>query len=814
MRVAFVGWEGDHPGFEGVVSEVVGGDVRFLSAAADRRELAAAVPLLGGKPNLRDIRFHVIDGAAAPTVALIGALEKKGAEVERGMEAPEWDEAPDPDDVRLWLNTGRWPRPEPDLGNIADDLFGDLGDADEVADAGEPAPAAPEPEPAASASPLDAFATGGAEETTPASAPSAPEETAGSPATPVPGPADEASPLDAFATGGAPSGSGAPADDGSPEDAPAVPVIDEEVRRRANERYRAAARGPGDVDSPDDGMEATDGGPDGESSDIPVRFVDRDGEISGVPGGPGKAEPPLISGEPGHEAGDDGDDSGDDGAPAGPLIDFDSAGGLGGVLDIGDYADRDSDDEEEPESSGAFDVADIRGDSEEEMELARSARALRDVYGKDDISVDSRELNRTLVNDQVNEGDAVIVEDGGEDSPSQRRRREGRGLPGYIAALPDEAARNRQVSIEDRGALHTGDYTKESRVSPHSLLVVCTGTSGGVGKTLVSYSAASTASRALEYMRQRNMSVDSRPVYLVECDWENPDMEGLLGKYVDRDGNVMNRSVNTMQPLVDLYVQRNMQVSMSDVLSMVDKLVTVDPMTGLKIIPAPYNLESSNDDKVELVKAIRDLVQALLSTPGGAIVFLDCSALKAPNVSPLTNALLSSFDRKVLLVTRANTTTEASRGFSLLNSNPDGSSPSGIRHGRRTIGFGVPADDIKVVLNFVEEDFDGISRGEAMEMFMANTGRPVNAAIPTMSSLSRVGREWVGALGSREKGIPDDVYRREIHDKRVLESRILRVLESVGLTDVGALRKPEDLQRVRNPDGGVKRFFNRLVGRA
>lgn len=774
MRVSIVGWEGSHPQHEQALRDALGEDTVFLSPDATRKDFTQSVPIGEGRKLLVDqAQFYILDGATPEATKLAKVLERKGAEIVPGSyEVPDWGVEPTEEVVSGWLQLGKWLEPEPEV-SLEDELFGDelFGDDDEDDLLGE-------------AHDVDEMF-----------------EEASDPDVDDPDIDDDEdefvdSPLNSLASLSSPGWDDEPEDDDAGDFVEPEPSAPESVKRTPRPRKEAVDRANdiyrGQLDSDDnDGMTRVSRHDDADSfenADINIEFIDRDGDISGVDGGVRKTEPRESSGKAGslrevREMPEEGDDEGDDGY-------FDSLSPSPVVDLTEENLTLPEDDVDYEELSGGYSedisLSDIRDDTDEDVERQRRYNALREQRTTDVKNLGNPELYKTARNDKAASIDHMDMDDGSLDyaTVSERREAEGRTAP-YIDALKTSGERNAQRAVEDTGGIMRATaYASNSSVDPHSKLIAVVGTSGGVGKTLVSYTLASTAAQGLSFLQEKRATNDFKPVYLVECDWQNPDLEGLLGREYDADGKMrINDRVNTIRPIIDMYNDNPAGVKKSDVLDMIDSCTTRDPKTGLRILPAPYDLADANDNRKSLLLAIQNIVDVLLSMPGGAYVFLDCPNLEAPRSSPLTRTFLTNYNAEVVLVTKPFNTNEASRAYLTLKSDSSGQ-VKGEYGGRRkrVMGYGVDFENIKTILNYVPRDAD---MDEIREQYASHTAHMPNAYIPELTSLNR--REWVGDMGSG--GVSSQQRQREIHDLKVLRTRALQFLSNTFVKDLGAILK-------------------------
>lgn len=721
-----VGWDGDHPTHEACVTHAFeGSEVVFLPPSSNRNEVAlAAIPKNSeGKWVPEEATIILLNSCSASLVKQLKVLTKKGATVHVGWGLPWEGEATD-ENALEWAKTGQWPEEVEE--DSLEDLFGDdLFDEDEVDEGeGEGDPAAP-----AQLGHVGAQPTEGLEQPTHRTSP-VPDAT--SPAEedapePVQDEVEEdfASPLDEVLGGGMLD---TPAEE--PPRTPPAPTLPPAPSREADSEEETEA------------MTSVIDTVTGGSDDFVATQIERDVDIP-ANGGPAKSSPREMNSERDGGGTRGGNSGGGDSDPLQPSEDFavEYAG-----LPEGFQVDPMQPTEEGEDKVSLEDLQDVRGVDEDEKRHRAEARAMAHRKMGRIEALDAPESYVTRENPSAVVAPRIPSE---EDAIHAAPEED----PPYIRDLP-EGARASQRERANEGAL--GEYTRQEDYMGNSSLFYCGGASGGTGKSFVTYGMAHAAAASYDLMRRESTSENkslwkkiNRPVYLVEADYTNPDLE----HYLSRDDQ---HRVNTIRPLITEMERRDYNLTEEEVLELASSCTTLAKGSSLKILPCPSDLREVEENNRAVIFTITALISALLRQPGGAVVFVDGVNITTPSSSVLASSLLDIGSPKVFLVVNPDKEEEAVRAMEFLVTKRDGevAAPYGRgRTGRVVRGYGLNKEDVAVFLNQIP-----VTTGSSEELsevymrFQANTALTPAGWAPKFKGYEHTG--WAGefdSTGDRDK---------------------------------------------------------------
>jgi Mrp family chromosome partitioning ATPase len=248
-----------------------------------------------------------------------------------------------------------------------------------------------------------------------------------------------------------------------------------------------------------------------------------------------------------------------------------------------------------------------------------------------------------------------------------------------------------------------------------------TGSCGGSGKTTISWTSANT----LAAMFKR--SGRATPVYLVETDFGNPKLENRLKIPAS------NTAIAYLKYLT--WLEENAGVQGEDYIAQVEakaieQATWTDPVTGLKVIAAPYDTRISTSDAVQ--DAILRLARKILSED--AIVFFDSGTVGRVDDKALDRELghLSNY---VIIATHAGKRDESGKW---VNGSIDDMRRMGTTMSTSVEKGGWGLDRNKVHAFFNRTDFDSFEeRRYSAEPFK------VSGYVPYEPSLEG---KWIGDL--------------------------------------------------------------------
>lgn len=653
-----VGWDGDHSTHKECVTRAFeDSEVLFMPSGSSRNEVAvSAIPKNAeGKWEPTMATIIMLRGCPDHLVKQLSVLAKKGTTVHKEWDKP-WEGEASDDNAVAWSDGGVWP--EEPVEDTIDDLFGDdLFDDEE--DAGELLTTLDE---------VPDSTAGGVQET------AVPEDAVRVAETPVGDKSEEdfASPLDAVL--------------GAAQDSPAAPEPESPAQGAVKSDLEPSLPSLPSPDDDDDGMESVES-TELATDDFVPEFIERDVDIP-ASGGPAKNSPREKSSERDGD-GTRGGNSGEDMPDLPPSDNFvPSYAGLPEETGVAPLAPKDGG----KDGVSLEDFQDVRGVDEEEEEHREQVRAMskRTVGYIDDLDKPEVFVTRNnpsaVVEPRIPDDNDVMVKEPEPDPP-------------YIKDLP-EAARSSQRDKVNEGAL--GEYTRQDNFMGNSNLYYFGGSSGGTGKSFVTYGMASATAAAYDKMRESSTTNNNdirkkinRPVYLIEADYTNPDLD----HYLSRDGQ---RRVNTIRPLIQEMKRRNYSMNEEEVLQMVSSCTTRAQGSNLRILACPADLREVETDRKVVVYTILAIINALLSQPGGAVVFVDGVNISTPAENVLTKHILKIGVVKVFLVVNPDKKEEAVRAMEFLTTSEDGerTTSSGYgRNGRVIKGYGLQTEDIAVFLN-------------------------------------------------------------------------------------------------------------------
>lgn len=452
-----------------------------------------------------------------------------------------------------------------------------------------------------------------------------------------------------------------------------------------------------DLSDSDYVMEETSNDDDGDSDDsVITEFIEPDIDLSDIDEGPAKKGLPSNSGSSG-------------------LDDVDGDVGIEST----------DDDFEDIDVEGEFsisDVRDMRGEvdpiTQSKIDMEDEEIGLGDILDPSDIQTPGdfqerkneavEERNRRLFNERISSdpGEVEKIHAHEEDDPP------------YFKHMNDaERVTQKERERSSRIAHIMGDD-----ISPKSKMVFVTGTSGGVGKTTISYSLATFTAKAMKYLRNtgKNIEGSDRNVYLIEIDWSNSKLQNLLD------------SSNSLVTVIEA-VKRNNKLKKSSL----DTLIlqsTSRQASGLHIIPAPHDDNYTSENFGQMLTALMNVLTYLMQQEEGSIIFLDSGNLEPVAKDKVARSIFAAFSPEVVLVTRLDavsmvvkakeTLTTASEGKKVV-----GGKVVGVK------GYGVPKEKINVIINRVPKDVDRNILKQMADEFRYTSPLPVGGFIPEMSSL-------------------------------------------------------------------------------
>lgn len=169
--------------------------------------------------------------------------------------------------------------------------------------------------------------------------------------------------------------------------------------------------------------------------------------------------------------------------------------------------------------------------------------------------------------------------------------------------------------------------------------VFWTGSAGGSGKTTISWTSANTLAAAYK------SSGKTTPVYLVETDFGNPKLENRMPMGPSNTAIAYIKYLN--------WLEENRGVADASHIARVEakaieEATWTDPVTGLRVIAAPYDTRTSTSSKIQ--DAILKLSRKLLSED--SVVFFDSGTVGRVD-DKMLDAELAHLSTHVLIATRA-----------------------------------------------------------------------------------------------------------------------------------------------------------------
>ena len=317
-----------------------------------------------------------------------------------------------------------------------------------------------------------------------------------------------------------------------------------------------------------------------------------------------------------------------------------------------------------------------------------------------------------------------------------------------------------------------------SEISPRSKMVFVTGTSGGVGKTTISYSLATFTAKAMKYLnRKGGIEGTGRDVYLIEIDWSNSKLQNLLD------------SSNSLMTVIEA-VKKNASFRRSDLASLIIRS-TSKQASGLHVIPAPHNDNYTSENYSHMIVSLVAVLSYLMSQEEGTIIFLDSGNLEPVIKDRVARTIFSKFSPEVVLVTRLDAVSMVVKAKDTLTTAPEGAK---VVDGKvvGTKGYGVPNEKISVVVNRVPRDADKVKVIKQMiEDFKVTSPLGLHCVIPEMSSLR------VSFVNQIAKSESEEIER--------FIGKFLSV--SLGFPEFRPLVEPTEHKRNTPKPGFLKRMF-------
>lgn len=282
------------------------------------------------------------------------------------------------------------------------------------------------------------------------------------------------------------------------------------------------------------------------------------------------------------------------------------------------------------------------------------------------------------------------------------------GDPPYTSNLTYEQRYDQSTHGDAQRIYGPGGSRPVSRSGSSGSIYYSTSSHGGAGNTTLAWVMANTAAMVLSKKGQ----IQDKPVWLIESDYRNPKLQerlhtqGHLGRVAQEINSVPRSQVN-VQFLSDA-VYRN---------------VTVQPDTGLKVIPCPYDINRQNTEDISfaIVTAVK------LAAAEGGYVFIDAGQLTSDGFDSLDAKLAQEMSHHVVVVSDAGHISDMQRTCRLLTGR-------GVRNRK-------PHEAIHVFLNQATTN-QVRSVGDEMAPYT------VDGSFPYIEEISPahapVGKAWVG----------------------------------------------------------------------
>lgn len=169
--------------------------------------------------------------------------------------------------------------------------------------------------------------------------------------------------------------------------------------------------------------------------------------------------------------------------------------------------------------------------------------------------------------------------------------------------------------------------------STRSVTICVTGSHGGTGKSTTSWVAANATARELKQMGS------DRPVYLIECDYENAKLEERM----NLDGE---HNLGIIADQLRVALKNKVEITPQFAAESVDMGTVKQSDTGLYVIPAPYNLRGSAD---WMVHAIGMAINVAKSR--SAYVFLDAPNATSGDLDKRFSTIFRKWSNQIIVVT-------------------------------------------------------------------------------------------------------------------------------------------------------------------
>lgn len=373
-----------------------------------------------------------------------------------------------------------------------------------------------------------------------------------------------------------------------------------------------------------------------------------------------------------------------------------------------------------------------------------------------------------------------------------RPQKSERSAPSYIDVLP-EGHREAQRSEESGSSLRSKLHNNMNSFSGSSRVYWVSGSSGGVGKTTVSWQTAITTAMVLNQISKKS-NTQARPVFLIEADLKNSKLQNLLE--VDHSLTIVADKI--------LEQQANHNITDREVSDAVESAITVDG-SGVRVLCAPYDISDHTTAQMKLLDISAAVsMQTIRERYKDAIIFVDAGNLQAPESDKFAKVVLKQPLVSVILVTgpSSQNADDTLRAIETLTCPSSGEK----RIDRKTnnymtkYGYGVDTSNIYVCINRMREE-DRERRTKELHNFQEKLGSHTVIAglIPELHDMASGEKGWVNDA-------PADI-------RLLMSHRTGRLISRCGLPEIGNFLDNSVKQTSDSSNNFIINFVNKFMSR-